>query len=70
MKKVRQIMALIGIVLLVALYGTTLFFALTDNPDTMLSFRASLFATVLIPVLIWAYSFIYKLLKGNNNKEN
>lgn len=39
--------------------------ALTDDPNTMHAFRASIYCTVLIPVLIWAYTFIYRLLKNN-----
>ena len=65
MKKVKQILAIIGIVLLVSLYVITIVLALTDDPNTMDAFRASVYCTFLIPVLIWAYSFIYKLLKNN-----
>ena len=65
MKKVKQILAIIGIVLLVSLYVITLVLALTDDPNTMTVFRASLYCPFLIPVLIWAYTFIYKLLKNN-----
>lgn len=64
MKKVRQILAVIGILLLVGLYVTTLVLALTDDPHTMNAFRASVYCTVIVPVLIWAYTFIYKLLKN------
>jgi dolichyl-phosphate-mannose--protein O-mannosyl transferase len=65
MKKIQRILAVIGILLLVALYAATLVLALTDDPATMDLFRASIYCTVIVPVLIWAYSFIYKLLKNN-----
>ena len=65
MKKTKRILAIIGILLLVSLYVVTLVLALTDDPNTMAVFRASLYCTFLIPVLIWAYTFIYKLLKNN-----
>lgn len=65
MKKVKRILAIIGIVLLVALYVITIVLALTDDPNTMNAFRASVYCTFLVPVLIWAYTFIYKLLKNN-----
>lgn len=65
MKKVKRMLAIIGIILLVSLYVITLVLALTDDPNTMAVFRASLYCTFLIPVLIWAYTFIYKLLKNN-----
>ncbi|MEY8331523.1 hypothetical protein AALB53_00085 [Lachnospiraceae bacterium 47-T17] len=65
MKKIKRLMAIAGILLLAALYVITLVLALTDDPNTMNAFRASIYCTVLIPVLIWAYTFIYKLLKNN-----
>lgn len=65
MKKVKRILAIIGIVLLVSLYVITIILALTDDPNTMNAFRASVYCTFLIPVLIWAYTFIYKLLKNS-----
>ncbi len=65
MKKVKQILAIIGIVLLVLLYLSTLICAIVDRTETMRLFQASIMATVIIPVLLWAYSFIYKLIKKN-----
>ena len=65
MKKVKRLLAIIGILLLVSMYILTLVLALTDDPNTMNAFRASIYCTVLVPVLIGAYTFIYKLLKNN-----
>ena len=65
MKKVKQILAIIGIILLVLLYLRTLVCAIIDHTETMRLFQASILATVIIPVLLWAYSFIYKLIKKN-----
>ena len=65
MKKIKRILASIGIILLVSLYVITIVLALTDDPNTMNAFRASVYCTFLVPVLIWAYTFIYKLLKNN-----
>lgn len=65
MKKTKRILAIIGIVLLISLYVITIVLAVTDDPNTMNAFRASVYCTFLVPVLIWAYTFIYKLLKNN-----
>jgi amino acid transporter len=65
MKKVKQILAIIGVILLVSLYLTTLILAIFGNPNTMNLFFASIVATVVIPVLFWAYSMIYRLLKNH-----
>jgi hypothetical protein len=32
-------------------------------------FCASIYCTFLVPVLIWTYSFIYKLLKGSDTEK-
>ena len=63
MKKVKQIIAILVVVLLLGLYVITLIMAITDNSSTMSMFEASVVATILIPVLLWIYTFIYKLLK-------
>ncbi len=70
MKTVRRILAIIGIILLLALYGSTLVFALIGNPDSMLLFRAAVIATIIVPVLLWAYTFIYRLLKGQDDEDS
>lgn len=70
MKKVKQMLAILGVVFLLGLYATTFVMALTDNTETMQLFRASLFATFVIPVLMWTYSFIYKLIHKDNDNES
>ncbi len=73
MKKVKQILAILGIIILVGLYIITLVCAIMDKSETMGMFQASVFATVIIPVLLWAYQFIYKLVTkkdtGDTGKE-
>ena len=66
MKKIKRILALIGVVLLVCLYGSTLVFALMDSPAADGLLRASIAATILIPVLLYAYILIARLLKKRN----
>lgn len=63
MKKIKQILAILGVVLLLGLYVITLIMAVTDNTSTLSMLEASVVATILIPILMWAYSFIYRLLK-------
>lgn len=68
MKKVKQILALIGVIFLIGLYLLTFLSSITDNPNSMNYFAASIVATVIIPVLLWAYSFIYRLLSGKGTQ--
>lgn len=63
-----RILALIGVVLLAALYITTLALALSSNPNAANLLMASVAATILIPVLIYVYQFIYRLLKNKKNQ--
>lgn len=54
----RRIFALIGIILLLALYGSTMVFALMDSPGSKGLFMASIFATFAIPILIYAMTLV------------
>lgn len=65
MKKIKRILAIAGVILLALLYIATLIFAMIGSEDAMNWFRASIYATVVIPVLIWAYNMIYRLLKNH-----
>ena len=65
MKKMKRILALLGAILLVGLYLSTLVCALSSNENFMDMLKASIYATVIIPVLIWAYTFIYRLLNDH-----
>jgi hypothetical protein len=60
MKKFKQIFALIGAVLLVCLYGSTLVFALMKHEDATNLLRASIFATTVIPIFLYAFTLAYK----------
>ena len=66
MKKVKQILAMIGVIVLVGLYVATIVCAVSASENFMNMLVASIYASVVIPVLIWAYSFIYKLIKKNS----
>jgi hypothetical protein len=73
MEKVKRILALVGVILLLAMYGSTLVFAIIDNSDSMSMFKASIAATIIIPVLLWAYTLVFKLVKkddGSQDEEN
>ncbi len=67
MKKVKQILAILGIIVLLGLYGMTIFCAIFDNTDTMVYLKASIVATVMVPSLLWIYIFIYKLLNKDRD---
>lgn len=66
MKKFRQILAIIGIVILVGMYVATIICALSANENFMSMLMASIYASIVIPVIIWAFTFIYKLIKKDD----
>lgn len=66
----KRIFAILGVILLLALYVFTFIMALTDNTSTMRMLEASVLATIIIPVLIWTYTFIYRLLNKKDDSQN
>lgn len=69
MKKTKRILAIIGVILLIALYGSTLLFAFIDTSKSLGLFKTSIALTILVPVLLYAYSLIYKLTKKQDDSE-
>ena len=67
MSKTKRILALLGVILLAALYLSTLFFAIFDSQNTMWLFKASIAATILLPVLLYAYTLFYRLSHKNKD---
>lgn len=69
MKKIRQILAIIGIIILVGMYAATIICALSANENFMSMLFASIYASMVIPVLIWACTFILNLIKKDDTTE-
>lgn len=60
----KQIIAIIGIILLVLLYVITLILAFVDTSASGRMFAVSLCCTFVFPVLIWIYTWMYGKLTG------
>ena len=73
MKRVKQIVSIICVIGFLNLYIITLISAFFTTPATAGLFKACIFSTVAIPVFLYAYLLIYRILKNNNqnhkNKE-
>ncbi len=63
MKKVKQILALLGAVLLVGMYILTLISGILATPQTGNLFRACIYCTVTVPCLLYGFELIYRVLK-------
>lgn len=62
----KQVVALVGVVLLVLMYISTLIVAIVDNSDSGKWFMCCIFATVAIPLLLWIYTWMYGKLTGRH----
>jgi Ca2+/H+ antiporter len=67
MKKIQRILAIIGVIILLAMYGSTMIFALSGSEASDGLFKASIACTIIVPVLLYAYTLIYKYLKHRND---
>ena len=61
----RRIAALLGVILLVALYLITLIVAIVDKSSSGTWFLLCLIGTVTIPLLIWIYTWMYGVLTNS-----
>jgi heme/copper-type cytochrome/quinol oxidase subunit 2 len=68
LKTVKRILAILGLVIIIGLFAATLFLAIAGSPNTFHLFCLSLIALIVVPVLIWAYTFIYRLLAERNDR--
>ena len=62
--KLKRILALLGVVILAGLYICTLIFSMMSGELAMGLFRASIFCTVAIPIMLYIYMMVYKVLRG------
>ncbi len=69
MQRLRQILAILGIILLVALYLLTIIAAIFDNTNTMSYLSASIATTILIPVTLWLLNLMIQNKKKHDNEE-
>lgn len=68
--KVRRITAWVGIIILAGLYASTIILALigTETSRTLLKF--SILSTFVLPVLMYGYILMYRVLKGRDEDHN
>ncbi|MFV0464666.1 MAG: hypothetical protein ACK5ML_01225 [Lachnospiraceae bacterium] len=64
----KRLLALISAVLLLSLYIFTFVLAFSGSSYAFDSFMASVMMTILIPVLIWVYTSMYRYIKDKKQK--
>lgn len=62
----KQIVALLGVAALVLLYVVTLFVAIFDTSSSGTWFFLCMIATLVVPLLIWIYTWMYGMLSGKH----
>ncbi|MCR5785429.1 MAG: hypothetical protein K6G40_07300 [Eubacterium sp.] len=67
--KVKQILAIIGIIILVLLYGLTLFFAVSGYEKWYEYLGAAIAASFLIPFILWLYIRMSEVFKKKDDNE-
>lgn len=70
MKKAKRILAIFTIILLVGLYIASLVLAIIGSDRAMDWLKVSIYCSFVLPVLIWIYTFIYKMLKGSDSQDD
>lgn len=70
MKKVKQILAILGIILILGINVVLIFAAGNATEDNTNVFHAAMVTVVLVPVLLWIYLYVFKLIKKSGKDEN
>ncbi|MGN0400576.1 MAG: HAD-IA family hydrolase [Blautia sp.] len=69
MKKLKQILAITGVILLLGIYVLAFVFALIKSPGAEPMLMAALYSTVIVPVLLYAILLVYKWRKETDGIE-
>lgn len=70
MKKFKRLYALLGAILLVLLYLSTLIFALMDSELATGMFKVSVAGTIIIPILLYGILLFYRLSGKDDSGES
>ncbi|BCJ96141.1 hypothetical protein acsn021_37100 [Anaerocolumna cellulosilytica] len=70
MKKLKRILALTAVIILVSLYIVTLVAAFISSPSSNTLFKASIFCTVTIPIMMYGYLLVHRLVKGKSEDDS
>lgn len=65
----KRIISLIVAGALICMYVVTLILGLMQDPKTTNLLMASIAATILVPIMLYAYQRVYRLIHGNT-KDN
>ncbi len=70
MKKIKQVVAIVMCVLLVGMYVASFVAAVFAKPQAHSLFMASVGMTIMIPLLLYAYTIIYRVIHPEVHEED
>ena len=68
-RKIKRILALLAVVLIALLYLVTFVLAFFQSEQAGELLLIALVGTVVIPVLLYIYLWLFRLFKGNNTRD-
>lgn len=70
MKRVKKVVAAILCVALIGLYVATFVLSLLDSENARNLLTASIYMTVVVPVVLYAMALVAKVLGGNEQEDS
>lgn len=68
-RKMKRILALLAVIIIVLLYLSTLVLSFMQSEQSGDLLMASIIATVVIPVLLYIYLWLFRLFKGDDEEK-
>lgn len=69
-QKIKRILALLAVVIIILLYLVTLVLSFFHNEQAKELLMISIVATVVLPVLLYIYLWLFRLFKGGDDKDD
>ena len=69
-QKLKRILALTAVVIILLLYAATFVLSLLPGDQAKDLLTVSIVATVVIPVLLYIYLWLFRLFKGDGKDQN
>jgi len=70
MKKAKQILAIIGVILFLAMVIVTLIMAFCDTTENMWIFKGCLAVTIFIPLVSYGYICLHRFAMTRSGRKN
>lgn len=69
-QKIKRVLALAAVIIIVLLYAATFVLSFLPGDQAKDLLMVSIVATVVIPVLLYIYLWLFRLFKGDNRDQD